>query len=194
MSFEQLRHEVRLCIVHTDIVHGKDVRMIQRRGRTRLLFEPAHQGRVVPHVDAHDLDRHVAAEPRVTGGVNHPPPPPPPPSDVLGTAGGGAGTALSDAQQLAREIRWWTVHEILIRPLPCEEQPDLVPHRDVGSASLVEKCVPVLGSALECGVKQLLERVPAVFVHSDTVRAAGPIVRRSQAFVNVQSRITGDRR
>ena len=87
----------------------------------------------------------------------------------------GPGSAFSDAQQLAREIRWWAVHEILIRPFPCEEQPDLVPQRDVGPASLVEKCAPVVRSALECGVKQLLKRVPAVFVHSDTVR------RRSSA-------------
>ena len=41
VSFEKLRHDEREALVHTRVVNGDDVRMVQAGGCTRFAFEPA---------------------------------------------------------------------------------------------------------------------------------------------------------
>ena len=39
LAFEQLRDDVGRAVVHADVVHREDVRVIQRRGGSRFLLE-----------------------------------------------------------------------------------------------------------------------------------------------------------
>ena len=56
-------------------MNGQDVRVRERCNRLRLVFEPVQRFRIVRGSLGHDLDRHLAPEPRVARPVNfaHPP-------------------------------------------------------------------------------------------------------------------------
>ena len=64
LALEQLRHDVRRTLMLTDIIDGKDVGVVERRRRARLLFETPQPGRSRSPA-GQDLDGHIAAQPRV---------------------------------------------------------------------------------------------------------------------------------
>ena len=57
---EQFRNDIRLPVVNADVVYREDIRVIQGRRSTSLLFEPPDDIRVVPERHAHDLEGHLA--------------------------------------------------------------------------------------------------------------------------------------
>jgi hypothetical protein len=69
-AIEQLGHEERRARVFAGVVNREDVRVIQRRRRTRLLFKAAQAVFVLNHVRRQHLDRYVAAKPLIGGAVN----------------------------------------------------------------------------------------------------------------------------
>src|SRR5262249_26275528 len=70
LAFEQLRDDERRIDVRADIEHGKDVRVVYRRGRARFLFEAAEPVGVGGDGDRENLDGHIAAQARVAGAID----------------------------------------------------------------------------------------------------------------------------
>ncbi len=65
LPFEQLHHQVAVPVVLADVVDGRDVRMVERRDRARLAFEPPQPVAVGREGGRQDLDRDAAPEPRI---------------------------------------------------------------------------------------------------------------------------------
>ena len=65
LAFQELRDDVRLAVVCAKVVHGDDVGVVQRGGRTGFLLESAEPIGVGTEDQRHDLDRNVPAEPRI---------------------------------------------------------------------------------------------------------------------------------
>jgi hypothetical protein len=53
-----------------DLVNDDDVRMVERRGRARLLLKAAHALSVACELLRQQLDGHPAAQPRVAGQID----------------------------------------------------------------------------------------------------------------------------
>jgi hypothetical protein len=69
-SFDPLHRDVGDRAALADIVDDDDVRMVQRRGGSRLLLEAAQALYVAGKLRGQDLQRHLAAQPRVPRPVN----------------------------------------------------------------------------------------------------------------------------
>ena len=70
LAVEQLRHDVGRAVVHTDVVDGEDVRVIERGGGARFLLETMQPPRIGGGVGREHLDRDVAPEPRVAATID----------------------------------------------------------------------------------------------------------------------------
>ena len=70
LAFEQLRHDERRTGIGADVVHGEDVRVVQRRSRARFLFEPMQAIDVCRECGGQYLDRYVTAQPRIPCAVH----------------------------------------------------------------------------------------------------------------------------
>ena len=70
IALEQLGDDVGRAVVGADVVHAEDVGVIERADRARLLLEAAEAIRVRGKRGGQHLDRHLAAEARVTGAVD----------------------------------------------------------------------------------------------------------------------------
>ena len=70
LAFEQLRHEVVEAVVLADVVHGEDVRMVERGRRTRLLLEPQQTVAIAAELNRQDLDRDVTSQPDVAAPIH----------------------------------------------------------------------------------------------------------------------------
>ena len=66
LPFKQLRHDERRIGLDADVVHRKDVGMVQRRGCVGLLLESTEAVGVGGKRGGQDLDRNVATQARVT--------------------------------------------------------------------------------------------------------------------------------
>ena len=62
LAFDQLHRDEEVSVGGPDVVHGDDVRVIERRGRARLLLEAGAPLGVLGKSRREDLDRHLAAE------------------------------------------------------------------------------------------------------------------------------------
>jgi hypothetical protein len=67
LSFEALGDEVRDAAMLADVVHGEDVRMIERAGAAGLVGETPQPLGIRRVVRQHHFDGHVAVEPLVAG-------------------------------------------------------------------------------------------------------------------------------
>ena len=70
LALEQLRHDVGRAVVHADVVHREDVRMIQRRSGSRFLLEALKPAGIGRGVRGKNLDRDVAPEARVAAAID----------------------------------------------------------------------------------------------------------------------------
>ena len=70
LAVEQLRHDVRRAVVHADVVHREDVRMVQRRGGSRFLLEALQPVGIGARRSRENLDRDVAPEARVARAID----------------------------------------------------------------------------------------------------------------------------
>ena len=66
LAVEQFHHEIRRALVRADVVDRDEVRMVQCPGSARFLLEAAQSPGVRRDFVGKDLDRDVAADPRVT--------------------------------------------------------------------------------------------------------------------------------
>src|SRR5271166_1229816 len=69
-AVQQLRYEVRRALKGSEPVNGKNVGMVQRRGRLRFLLKTAQPVGISRKVRRQDLDRHFALQSRVAGAVH----------------------------------------------------------------------------------------------------------------------------
>ena len=67
LAFEQFTHEIRGAFMHTGIVNGQHVRMIQHHQRLGFLLEAPQPIRVRHEILRQYLDRNLAIQPRVAG-------------------------------------------------------------------------------------------------------------------------------
>ena len=74
LALEELLDDVRRAVVGADVVHGREVGMVQNAGCLRLLLEAAQPVGVLRERRRKDLDGHVAAEPRVLRAIHLPHP------------------------------------------------------------------------------------------------------------------------
>ena len=65
LAFEQLLNDVGRALVRADVVDGRDVGVVQDSRGPRLLLEAAQAVGVRGERRRQDLDRHVAAQPRI---------------------------------------------------------------------------------------------------------------------------------
>jgi len=70
LAVEQLGDDVRLRVVRADVVDRGDVRMFERRGRARLLREPAQALDAVRDPRRQNFDRDVALAPRIARAIH----------------------------------------------------------------------------------------------------------------------------
>ncbi len=70
LALQELRDDVRSALVIADVVHRRDVGVVQDSGRARLLLEPAEPVRVVREGRGQHLDGHVAPEPRILRAID----------------------------------------------------------------------------------------------------------------------------
>ena len=70
LAFEQLRHDVGHAVVHADVVHREDVRVIQRRSGSRFLLEALKPAGIGRGIGGKNLDRDVAPKPRVATAID----------------------------------------------------------------------------------------------------------------------------
>ena len=68
--FEQLGDDERRAVVLTEVVHGEDVRVIERGGGAGFLFEAREPFRIAGKCRRQHLDRHDALETIVAGAVD----------------------------------------------------------------------------------------------------------------------------
>ena len=71
LALQQLHHHELLAGVLADVVQRADVRMIERRDGARLAEEALHRLRLATRFLGQELDRDLAAQPQVLGGVDH---------------------------------------------------------------------------------------------------------------------------
>src|SRR5262245_59167971 len=69
-AFEHFGDEVRRAFVIANVMDRQDVRMVERRGRSRLLLESAQSAKVLGELGGQDLDCNLAVEPSVAGLVD----------------------------------------------------------------------------------------------------------------------------
>ena len=69
-AFDELEDQRRDIFGIRDTIDGRDVRMIERREGARLALEARAPSRVGSEVRRQDLERDVAAEPRVVGAID----------------------------------------------------------------------------------------------------------------------------
>src|SRR5271167_4968603 len=69
-AFQQLHNQVRSAILHTDVIDGEDVGMVQRRDAARLLLETVHPLGVGGDGLGQHLDGNGAVQPRVASAVH----------------------------------------------------------------------------------------------------------------------------
>ena len=67
---EQLHHQIGLPLIGADVEERADVRVIERRDRTPLALESRQGVRRPSRRDREDLDRHLAAEPRIGAAID----------------------------------------------------------------------------------------------------------------------------
>src|SRR5205814_4934929 len=60
----------RMTSEFVDVVYRADIRVVQRRGSTRLRPQPAHRLLVVRQILRNEFERDVASEPQVLGAVD----------------------------------------------------------------------------------------------------------------------------
>jgi hypothetical protein len=65
MAFEQFGHDVRHLVVRAEVVHRKDVSMIELAGGARFLFEPMHSAWITRELRRNQFDRDVARQPGI---------------------------------------------------------------------------------------------------------------------------------
>ena len=70
LALQQLRDDVGRAVLVPDVIDGQDVRMVQRRGRLRLLREPAEAIRIGSEARRQHLDGDLAPEHGVAGPVH----------------------------------------------------------------------------------------------------------------------------
>jgi hypothetical protein len=70
LAFEQLGHDIRPAVVRAEVVHGHDVRMVERTRHPRLLLETRQAHRIAIGGRLQDLDGDVAGQSRVVGAVD----------------------------------------------------------------------------------------------------------------------------
>jgi hypothetical protein len=70
LPFEQLRHDEWRIRTHADVVHRKDVRTVQRRGRVSFLLESAEAIGIGRERRGQHLDRDVAPKARIAGAIH----------------------------------------------------------------------------------------------------------------------------
>ena len=70
LALEQLGHDVRRAVVGAEVVDRGDVRMVQRPGCLRLLFEAPQTVRVLRVRSGQDLDRNIALQPLVARAID----------------------------------------------------------------------------------------------------------------------------
>ena len=70
LAFQQLEDGVRQPLVGADVEDGEDVGMVEGPGGARFVLEAPQTLRRHFQVGRDDLDRNVAAEPRVTGAID----------------------------------------------------------------------------------------------------------------------------
>ena len=75
LAFQQLRNDVRRALVRADVEDRRDVRVVQQAGGLGFLFEAPQAIGVARKALGKDLERHVAAQPRVPRAIDvtHPP-------------------------------------------------------------------------------------------------------------------------
>jgi len=70
LAVQQLRDDVGLALVGSDVVYGDDVGMVERGGGPRFLRETAQTVEVVRDPRRQHLDRHFALEPRIPRAIH----------------------------------------------------------------------------------------------------------------------------
>jgi hypothetical protein len=70
VAFEQFGNQIRRAFMRADVEYGEDVWMVERRCRTRFLFEPAHPIGIATEGIRQHLQCDVAPEARVGGAVH----------------------------------------------------------------------------------------------------------------------------
>ena len=70
LALEQFRHDVGHAVVHADVVHREDVRVIQRRSGSRFLLEALKPAGIGRGIRGKHLDRDVAPESRVATAID----------------------------------------------------------------------------------------------------------------------------
>ena len=74
LALDELGDDEVRAVDFADLVNGEDVRMVERRGRPRLLLEAAHAVRVCGEAAGSSLSATLRLEPRVLGQVDFPHP------------------------------------------------------------------------------------------------------------------------
>src|ERR1035437_6253842 len=64
-SPKQFRHQIRRPVLTREIVHGEDVRVVQRTGGASLVFKSREMRLVVRESGGEQLDGNFAGEPRI---------------------------------------------------------------------------------------------------------------------------------
>jgi hypothetical protein len=70
LALEELRQDERVPVVHAEVVHGDDVRVVQRRGGARFELEPPLPGGIARPFRRQHFDRDVAPKLRVARAVD----------------------------------------------------------------------------------------------------------------------------
>jgi hypothetical protein len=69
-SLQQFRDGVMDAVLAAEIEDGQDVRMRQRRDRTRLAIKTIERNLVLLEMRRQHLDRNIAMQPRILGAIN----------------------------------------------------------------------------------------------------------------------------
>jgi len=157
LAFQKLHHQVVRAVRLADVEEGGDVRVAKRRHRPRLAPETRQGVGVVRHVLGQDLDRHVAAQPRVarpidlahptgTDEVRHLVRPEAPPSH--------------DRELLRRCAQGRLLHQALRFPLVLEQRLNLAAQLVVSATRRGNERLPLRGRTLQRRVVQLLDLWP----------------------------------
>jgi hypothetical protein len=70
LAFEQFRHDVQHGALAPDVVHDKEIRVVERAGGPGFRLEAADAIGITGSGCRQNLDRHIAAKPRVAGPVH----------------------------------------------------------------------------------------------------------------------------
>jgi hypothetical protein len=70
VAVEQFRYQIGHAVLLADVVHGKDVGMVQRCGGASFLFETAQALGIRPKFHRQDFDRDVTRQPHVARAID----------------------------------------------------------------------------------------------------------------------------